>query len=462
MDLNELVLRSIIRIRKTQPPQEINTLISAFGANVIRVLFKELGIESARAYLFSKNGGVLEYRKVIGEQEIWQRFEDQEVIDRRMANGFYCFPLMVRDALNRKRRNVVGYVTSYRKEKLAGDEYSAITVVFDFLGDYIGNAILNDRSSKTYTMVRLIEKIAETRALPGTSITKTQYEMHRLQSAIFSLFSVYADGKLYPEYLKNRYVSNPIIVKSPPISCPEDFASLIDKGDFGSFDSGTNAFLDEIVSRMNRGQKNNMTIYFSVGRKEGDAIALWLFCVMKNVLHVSREISDMFELANRINGQKYVYLYQRRTKKMVVSPHFISRDTKIEAKTAFILMPFRESWSDRIWQKIVKPTMDAIGYSTMRADDLYGHDIMEDIWKRINKSSIIIADITGRNPNVFYELGIAHCIGKDVILLTQSVADIPFDLNRYRHIVYQDNLDGYDLLKSGLVNTVHEIETSRL
>jgi hypothetical protein len=82
---------------------------------------------------------------------------------------------------------------------------------------------------------------------------------------------------------------------------------------------------------------------------------------------------------------------------------------------------------------------------------------MEDIWKSILQSRIIIADITGRNANVFYELGLAQCIGKDIILITQSIADIPFDLNRYRHIVYEDNFDGYEKLTKGLGNTIIDI-----
>jgi nucleoside 2-deoxyribosyltransferase len=83
-----------------------------------------------------------------------------------------------------------------------------------------------------------------------------------------------------------------------------------------------------------------------------------------------------------------------------------------------------------------------------------------DIWKGILKARIVIADITDRNPNVFYELGIAHTLGKPVILLTQKLTDIPFDLNRFRHIVYQDNLDGYDQLTKHLRASIREIIAS--
>jgi nucleoside 2-deoxyribosyltransferase len=49
---------------------------------------------------------------------------------------------------------------------------------------------------------------------------------------------------------------------------------------------------------------------------------------------------------------------------------------------------------------------------------------MQDVWNHINKARIIIADLTTRNPNVFYEVGIAHALGKDVILLTQNLSRI--------------------------------------
>jgi hypothetical protein len=63
--------------------------------------------------------------------------------------------------------------------------------------------------------------------------------------------------------------------------------------------------------------------------------------------------------------------------------------------------------------------------------------VIEDIWVAINSAKVIIADCTGRNPNVFYELGMAHTIGKEVVLITQDIDDIPFDVRHIRFIVYE-------------------------
>jgi len=70
-----------------------------------------------------------------------------------------------------------------------------------------------------------------------------------------------------------------------------------------------------------------------------------------------------------------------------------------------------------------------------------------------------MADVTGKNPNVFYELGIAHTVGKDAIILTQSEDDIPFDLRHLRHLTYVDNQEGWRALKANLGHAVKALLT---
>lgn len=75
-----------------------------------------------------------------------------------------------------------------------------------------------------------------------------------------------------------------------------------------------------------------------------------------------------------------------------------------------------------------------------RADDIWeNHAIIQDVVDLIDRSSIVICDCTNRNPNVFYEIGVAHALGKEVILITQSGGDVPFDLAHIRHIRYFAN-----------------------
>jgi hypothetical protein len=103
----------------------------------------------------------------------------------------------------------------------------------------------------------------------------------------------------------------------------------------------------------------------------------------------------------------------------------------------FMLMPFHEAFRP-IYYDHIKPIAQEIGRSINRGDDFFSkHSIMTDIWSAIYYSRLVIADCTGKNANVFYELGIAHTVGKSVIMITQNEADIPFDVRDKRYIKYE-------------------------
>lgn len=143
------------------------------------------------------------------------------------------------------------------------------------------------------------------------------------------------------------------------------------------------------------------------------------------------------------------WAWQFRSNKMNVDPIFQSNDTRIIENQAFIIMPFGEEWSSTV-EKAVRSLLSDLGYKAIRADDMFGQNIMEDIWQGILRSQVVICDTTGRNPNVYYELGLCHAIGKNVILITQDSQDIPFDVRHLRHVVYSNTIDGFDKLQRGL------------
>ncbi|MCK4247638.1 MAG: hypothetical protein KAX04_03775, partial [Methanomicrobia archaeon] len=130
---------------------------------------------------------------------------------------------------------------------------------------------------------------------------------------------------------------------------------------------------------------------------------------------------------------------------ITVKDFFLSARKEVkEKKSCFVLMPFKKEQNE-IYKSVIKPTVEKNGYICLRADDIYkSTPIMEDILESIKKANIIIADLTGRNPNVFYELGMAHIIKypERVILLTKSDEDIPFDLASFRHIKYDNTMAG--------------------
>ncbi|HYO13354.1 MAG TPA: hypothetical protein VE685_09195 [Thermoanaerobaculia bacterium] len=105
--------------------------------------------------------------------------------------------------------------------------------------------------------------------------------------------------------------------------------------------------------------------------------------------------------------------------------------------TCFIVMPFSREWSDAV-QSLIRRSCETEGVSAIRGDDLFKPtDILDDIWQGIAGADFVIADITDRNPNVLYELGLAHAIAKPVVILSQLAEDIPVDLATRRVILYQ-------------------------
>ena len=117
----------------------------------------------------------------------------------------------------------------------------------------------------------------------------------------------------------------------------------------------------------------------------------------------------------------------------------------------FVLMPFDESFDDIYNFGIKESCKEADAYCERVDEQVFQETILERIYNQISKADIIIADMTGRNPNVFYEVGYAHALGKLTILLTQKAEDIPFDLKHYTHIVYNNKIT---ILKSELKSRI--------
>ncbi len=102
----------------------------------------------------------------------------------------------------------------------------------------------------------------------------------------------------------------------------------------------------------------------------------------------------------------------------------------------FVLMPFSQEFSDIYTFGIRGAAEDAGAYAERVDEQIFTEGILDRIFNQINKADVLVADMTDRNANVFYEVGYAHALGKVVLLLTQKVDDIPFDLKHRPHIVY--------------------------
>lgn len=119
---------------------------------------------------------------------------------------------------------------------------------------------------------------------------------------------------------------------------------------------------------------------------------------------------------------------------------------------AFVLMPFSSDFDD-IYKMGIKETASFLEIKAERVDEqIFQEGMLERIYRQIDAADIIIADMSGQNSNVFYEVGYAHAKEKICILLTQNSNDIPFDLKHYRHIVYEGSISK---LRDALANDLN-------
>jgi hypothetical protein len=140
---------------------------------------------------------------------------------------------------------------------------------------------------------------------------------------------------------------------------------------------------------------------------------------------------------------------------MRIRPYF-GKPRGIPSLDVFVAMPFRLELRP-IYEDHILPVLKKLSLKVKRADDFFSvNSVIEDIWKAINAAKVVIADCTGRNPNVFYEIGLAHTLGKPVVLITQSGDDVPFDLKAIRYIEYQYTPPGMRTFENRLQQTVEE------
>jgi hypothetical protein len=126
----------------------------------------------------------------------------------------------------------------------------------------------------------------------------------------------------------------------------------------------------------------------------------------------------------------------------------------LDPQLSFVLMPF-DTKLQPVYDDHIKPTVMRSGLRCERADDIRGASLITwEIWERINRARFLIADLTDRNANVFYELGLAHALSKDVILITPTMDFVPFDLKTVRCIVYEFNPRGMQKFEKTLGETI--------
>jgi hypothetical protein len=186
---------------------------------------------------------------------------------------------------------------------------------------------------------------------------------------------------------------------------------------------------------------------------------------------IEQEKSQRLSMLGSIAMRHVEDEYQRAIKMtslIQINPLFGPASYSIDRRLAFVIMPFRDDLTE-IYDSVIKPTVEDENFSLVcrRADDYKTNKaIIQDIWKGICEARVIIADLTGLNPNVMYELGIAHTVGKDTVLIYQDNADsrvgFPFDLSHIRRIEYKNSAVGGANLRKDLAETLKSILKSEV
>lgn len=131
-------------------------------------------------------------------------------------------------------------------------------------------------------------------------------------------------------------------------------------------------------------------------------------------------------------------------------------------KQAFMVMPFSDNIVRQAYEYCIMPLFREKGIEIRKADEIFStNPVYDDIVQEIQNAQIIVVDISGKNPNVFYELGIAHTLkqSQTIILTHDEYTGMPFDIAHFRIIHYDNTIEGSNKLKNSIAQTIDYILT---
>ena len=126
---------------------------------------------------------------------------------------------------------------------------------------------------------------------------------------------------------------------------------------------------------------------------------------------------------------------------------------RTEKPRCFVIMPFSSEFN--FVRNVIRQTVESYGFRYDRADERFiTEPLAARIQEQIATADLIIADLTGKNPNVFYEVGYAAAIGKRIVHIAQSAAELPFDVKHLRTFIYSNQMGADVKLREDLTKAV--------
>jgi hypothetical protein len=166
------------------------------------------------------------------------------------------------------------------------------------------------------------------------------------------------------------------------------------------------------------------------------------------------EVSPTWPSVQHALGISLTKVAQMGSNSMVVTPYF-GLPTSFKGPLDVIVLMSFDAKLRPIYDNHVLKVAKSLNLTAKRADDFFTtHHVMSDVWEAIHAARLVIADCTGRNANVFYEIGMAHTLGRPVVLITQHNRDVPFDLQAVRYIQYEYTPPGMEKFEQQLTSTL--------
>jgi hypothetical protein len=186
-----------------------------------------------------------------------------------------------------------------------------------------------------------------------------------------------------------------------------------------------------------------------------------------NALTVIKQIAEQDENAFAIFEKHAAEKYPEESqfvsakpseRKITFAPSVLQvpEDTTIESHLVAVMMPFNAGF-DSVHEGI-RRACSASGYRCLRVDDIWAEStVIQDIFNLIFRAHVVVVDFTGKNPNVMYETGIAHTLGKHVVPISQSLNDVPFDMAHHRILKYLPNGEGIEVMVTKLTEKLRQV-----
>lgn len=184
-------------------------------------------------------------------------------------------------------------------------------------------------------------------------------------------------------------------------------------------------------------------------------------------LKMGEEVHGLIKVENKHQGKKWTPFTDADTESLSIFVRAISHviESNVILMSAlgrlyvFVLMPFQEKFNN-VFECGIRPAILEVGMRCERIDLVhFTGDIMRRLYQCIAQADIVVSVMTDKNPNVFYETGYSHALGKATIPLAESVDEIPFDLRHYPHIIY--NRERINDLKKALKDRLVGIRASK-